>query len=121
MVLESRCGSYGSDVPYLPMVNVLRRGLGLHEEDSPARLLEKAVANIRAIDPALQRYIPHYLYLLSIRTDEYSMDRSLKGEDLRRALQEALAAILTLYTRRNPLVVILEDWQWIDEASFQKG
>lgn len=117
MVLEGRCGSYGNDVPYLPMVNALREGLDLQEEDSHARLIEKAVANIRAIDPALQRYIPHYLYLLSIRSDEYSMDRSLKGEDLRRALQEALAAILTLYTRRNPLVVIFEDWQWVDEAS----
>ncbi|MEE9612114.1 MAG: adenylate/guanylate cyclase domain-containing protein [Desulfatiglandales bacterium] len=116
-VLEGRCRSYGIDTPYLPMVNALRRGLDLKEEDSPARLSEKAVANIRSIDPALEQYLPHYLDLLSIPSDEYTMPKSLKGEDLRRALQKALVAILTLNTRPKPMVVIFEDWHWADEAS----
>jgi class 3 adenylate cyclase/tetratricopeptide (TPR) repeat protein len=102
-VLEGRCQSYGTETPYLPMVNALRRGLNLQEKDSPNQLLEKTVANIRAIDPALESYIP--------------MPQNLKGEELRSALQEALTAILTLNTRRKPMVCIFEDWHWRDEAS----
>lgn len=116
-VLQGHCQAYGSDTPYLPMVNALRRGLNIREDDSPALLLEKAVSNIRAIDPDLEPYIPHYLHLLSIPSDEYSMPQDLKSEDLRRVFQEALAAILTLNTRRKPMVLILEDWHWADEAS----
>lgn len=116
-VLEGRCQSYAIDTPYLPMVNALRRGLDLQEEDSLAQLSEKVVANIVAIDPALEQYIAHCLNLLSIPSDEYTMPQSLKAEDLRRALQEALVAILTLNTRRKPMVIIFEDWQWADEAS----
>jgi class 3 adenylate cyclase/tetratricopeptide (TPR) repeat protein len=116
-VLEGRCQSYGTETPYLPMVNALRRGLSLQEKDSPNQSLEKMVANIRAIDPALESYIPHYLHLLSIHSHEYSMPQNLKGEELRSALQEALAAILTLNSRRKPTVCIFEDWHWRDEAS----
>ncbi len=116
-MLQGRCQAYGTDTPYLPMVNALRRGLNLGEDDSPAQLLEKAVTNIRAIDSDLEPYIPHYLHLLSIPSDEYSMPQDLKGEELRRAFQEALAAILTLNTQRKPMVLILEDWHWADEAS----
>jgi predicted ATPase len=68
-VLQGRCQSYGSDIPYLPFVDAIRRGLHLRDEYSPAELLEKAVTNIKAIDPSLEQYIPLYLHLLSIRSD----------------------------------------------------
>ena len=32
---------------------------------------------------------------------------------------EALAAILTLPTRDGPLVLVLEDWHWVDDASHE--
>jgi class 3 adenylate cyclase/tetratricopeptide (TPR) repeat protein len=116
-VLEGRCQSYGIDTPYLPLVNALRHGLILREDESPAQLMEKAIANIQTIDPSLTDYIPYYLHLLSIFSDKYSLPKHLKGEDLVKALQEALSAIVTLYTQHKPMVLILEDWHWADEAS----
>ena len=41
----------------------------------------------------------------------------MKGEALRRALEEALAAIITQTAIKQPTVMILEDLHWIDEAS----
>lgn len=116
-VLEGRCQTYGVDIPYNPMVNALRRGLNLQEEDHLDRLKEKAVFNIRNIDPNLEPYIPHFLHILSIPGDEYPLPQNLKGEELRSALQDALAAIITLNTKHRPMVLILEDWHWADEAS----
>jgi class 3 adenylate cyclase/tetratricopeptide (TPR) repeat protein len=116
-VLEGRCQSYGIDTPYLPLVNALRRGLDLREDKSPAQLIEKAVANIKTIDPVLKDYIPYYLHLLSISSDKYLLPKNLKGEDLIKALQKALSAIITLNTQHKPMVLILEDWHWADEAS----
>ena len=57
-VLQGRCQSYGAYTPYQPFINALRQGLRLEEEDTPEELLRKAVANVRAIDEALEEYIP---------------------------------------------------------------
>ncbi len=115
-VLQGWCQSYGSDIPYLPFIDALRRGLQLKEEYSPTELLEKAVTNIKAIDPSLEQFIPLYLHLLSIPSD-YHLPARLQGKELRKAMEEALAAIITLNTQLRPMVMILEDWHWSDDAS----
>ena len=115
-VLQGRCQPYGRNIPYFPFIDALRRGLHLREEESPAELLEKAVANIKAIDPSLEQFIPLYLHLLSIQS-YYPLPEHLHGKELRKAMEEALALIITLNTQRQPMVMILEDWHWSDDAS----
>jgi class 3 adenylate cyclase/tetratricopeptide (TPR) repeat protein len=115
-VLQGRCDSYGSDIPYLPFIDALRWGLHLKEEDNPAELLEKAVTSIKAIDPSLEQFIPLYLHLLSIQSD-YSLPAHLQGRELRKAIEQALVAMITLNTQRGPMILILEDWHWSDDAS----
>ena len=115
-VLQGMCQSYGSDTPYLPFMDSLRWGLHLREEASPTELLEKALTNIKAIDPSLEQYIPFYLHLLSIQSD-YQLPAHLQGKELRKAMEEALALMITLNTQHGPMVMILEDWHWSDEAS----
>ncbi len=116
-VLQGRCQSFGQATPYLPMTNALRRGLGLHDGDTSTELHSKAVANLRAIDPALEDSIPVFLHLLNIPSTEYPLPENLTGEALRRASQNALAALNLANTRKRPMVLILEDWHWADEAS----
>ncbi|MEE8433270.1 MAG: AAA family ATPase, partial [bacterium] len=116
-VLQGRCQSFGQATPYLPLINALRRGLELREEDTPAELHAKAVANLRAIDPALEEFLPVYLHLLSIPSSEHPLPGNLSGEALRRASQDALAAVFLANLSRRPMVLMLEDWHWADEAS----
>ena len=116
-VLQGRCQSFGTATPYLPFTNALRRGLNLHEEDDPKSLHEQAVANLRAIDTELEEFIPVYLHLLSIPSTEHPLPENLSGESLRQASQDALAAVNLSNTAHKPMVLILEDWHWCDEAS----
>jgi len=115
-VLQGRCYSYGGDIPYLPLIDAMRWGLRLKEEDSPVEVLEKVVTNIKAIDPSLEQFIPFYLHLLSIQSD-YSLPSHLQGKELRKAMEQALVAMITLNTQHEPMVLILEDWHWSDDAS----
>jgi predicted ATPase len=115
-VVQGWCHASGGTTSYLPFLEVLRRGLGLRDEDPPAVLLEKAAANISAIDASLDYYLPLYLHLLSIPSD-YTLPAHLQGEELQYAIREALAALTTLNAQRRPTVLILEDWHWADEAS----
>lgn len=116
-VVQGRCQSYGISTPYLPFLDALRRGLHLNEEDSSAEMHEKVVTNITSIDPALKQYIPVFLHLLSIPSRQYPLPRELTGDKLKQTIQEALVSINTLNTKRQPMVLILEDWHWADEAS----
>jgi predicted ATPase/class 3 adenylate cyclase len=116
-VLQGRCQSYGGYTPYLPFLDALRRGLHLRDEDSPSELHEKAVNNLRKIDPALEKYIPVFLHLLSIPSEEFPLAEGLSGEQLKLSIQEAIVSINTLNTRHKPMVLILEDWHWADEGS----
>lgn len=116
-ILEGHCQSYRSETPYLPLLDALRRGLRIHDESDPATLHEKVVTNLLAIDPALERYLPHLLHLLSIPSDAHKLPETLQGEALRRELEEALAATITQSAQHQPTVLIYEDWHWADDAS----
>ena len=116
-VHQGRCQSYGTHTPYLPFLDALRRGLDLRDEDSPQALHDKAVANVIAVDPALEQYLPHYLHLLTIPGEAHNLPGNLQGGALRLALEDALAAINIQYSRHKPLVLVFEDWHWADEAS----
>jgi class 3 adenylate cyclase/tetratricopeptide (TPR) repeat protein len=116
-ILQGRCQSFGSNIPYLPLLNALRRGLHLNEEDTPAELHEKTVSNVLAIDQKLEKYLPLYLHLLSIPSKQYSIPKHLEGEELKTAIHDSLAAINILNSKQKPMVLILEDWHWVDEAS----
>jgi class 3 adenylate cyclase/tetratricopeptide (TPR) repeat protein len=113
---QGRCQPYGSEVPYFSFLDGLRRGLHLSENDSHAETLQKAVSSIKRIAPSLERYLPHLLHLLSIPSD-YALPPELNGEALRKALEEAIAALITLSAEAQPMVLVIEDWHWSDPAS----
>ena len=116
-ILQGRCQSYGTRIPYFPFINALRRGLNLSDDDSPIELHEKVISNALAIDQTLEQYLPIYLYLLSISSEAYPLPAHLKGQELINEIQKALAVIITLNTKTQPMVLLLEDWHWADEAS----
>jgi class 3 adenylate cyclase/tetratricopeptide (TPR) repeat protein len=116
-VLQGRCQSYGTRIPYFPFINALRRGLNLSDDDSPSELHEKVVSNALAIDQTLEQYLPIYLYLLSVSSEAYPLPAHLKGQELINEIQKALTVIITLNTKTQPMVLLLEDWHWADEAS----
>ncbi len=116
-ILQGRCQAYQSAIPYLPFIDLLRDTLNLREGDTPAQLLTQAIASIRAIDANLEFYIPVYLHLLSLASEEHPLPDSMQGEELRVAIREALAALFTLKAKNAPAVIFLEDWHWADEGS----
>lgn len=115
--LGARCHSYGGTAPYQPFIDILRQvlQLGPLREDHPA--IGAVVERIRAIDESLAQFVPLYLHLLSMPSDEYPLPRDLRGEHLQQAVPEALAALLTRYASTAATVLWLEDWHWSDEGS----
>jgi tetratricopeptide (TPR) repeat protein/class 3 adenylate cyclase len=118
-VRVGRCPSYSGLTSYVPFIEVIRGILGLGEgsaADAPVDESEVA-SRIRAIAPELEEFLPLYLHLLAVTKPEHAAPGRLQGEQFRLAMQEAIAALLTLDARRRPTVLFLEDWHWVDDAS----
>jgi serine/threonine protein kinase/tetratricopeptide (TPR) repeat protein len=116
-VLSGRCEADRRSISYMPFIDALRAALDLPERGSSEELRQKAAAAIRAIDPDLEAYLPVYLHILSIPSDEYALPIGLAGGELRLAILDAFCAILTLAARHHPAAILLEDWHWADEGS----
>ena len=116
-VLEGRSQPQGSNTPYLPLLDALRTGLNLGQGETPQEQGKAALATLRGIDRALEDHLAIYLHLLSIPSREHTLPTTLQGEELRRSIQLALSALITLSAAQKPVVLLVEDLHWADEAS----
>ena len=116
-VLQGRCKPPGRMAPCEPFVEILYDALSLHRRAPEEVSADDVLARARAIDAALEPFVPLYLHLLSMGNEAAPLPRHLQGEHLRTALPEALAAMVVALARRATTLVLLEDWHWADEAS----
>jgi class 3 adenylate cyclase/tetratricopeptide (TPR) repeat protein len=116
-IWQGHCQSFWSGTNYFSFINMMSRGLHLREEIKSKDVHEIAVSSIGAINRELEKYLPFYLNLLSIPSEEYPLPDHLEGQELKNAFHDAIAAIITIKSERQPLVLFLEDWQWVDHAS----
>ena len=115
-LLEGRCQAYGARVPYLPLVQCCRGVLRVRE-GSPADDQRRQVRDgLGSLDRELEGFLPIFFELLSISHDEPDAPKA-DALPARHAVQEALAGLFSLASRRKPLLMLLEDWHWVDEAS----
>lgn len=106
-----------SRVSYSSFIDVVREILQIRESDSGGEEIREMIDRLEEIDPRLRDFVPIYAHLLSISSDEFQMPGDLQGEELRIAIRESLSALITLISIRSPLILMLDDWHWADEAS----
>ena len=141
-VLRGQCQSYGTIPPFQPFLETLEDAVGLRQaagEEAPPRSAgalppadghagsdgesptavsaARVIENALAVDPALAAHLPVFLYLLSLRDPAYPLPPNMHGQSLRRAVIDGLAQLLVAHAQRRPVLVVVEDWHWADEAS----
>src|SRR6266516_4836222 len=104
LVLAGQAFEMGGRLPYQPLVEALRPRL--EEENAPEDLLEDLwLAELSRLLPELRVRYPD----LPVPTED---ELTAKGR-----LFEAVARLLDALARSGPLVLLLDDLQWVDEAS----
>jgi class 3 adenylate cyclase len=114
--LEGRCLSYGSTIPYLPFLDLLRGVCSIAGTDAPERAAEKVRATLQTlgIDPGERAAL--LLRLLGLEEPDETV-RALGGEVLAARTLDTLRQVWLRSSRRRPLVLVVEDVHWIDPAS----
>src|SRR5438874_298708 len=65
--LRGRCLSYGSAVPYLPLVDILRHAFRITEADGPERIRDRVHAGLRELEIEPDEAAPFLLRLFGVR------------------------------------------------------
>jgi tetratricopeptide (TPR) repeat protein len=114
--LEGRCLSYGRSIPYLPVLDLVRAGCGIHDADSPEVVGRKvrAVLEMLGLDAAERE--PYVLNLLGVKDPDERL-AGLGAEVIMTRTFEALRQMTLLAARSRPMILVVEDLHWIDQTS----
>jgi DNA-binding NtrC family response regulator/tetratricopeptide (TPR) repeat protein len=113
---EGHCLAYSSLTPYFPLIELMRDFFRAAETDAPETVAARVRRRLQALDPAAEADAPYLLQAMGAPglTDRLAAidPGTLKGRTF-----DALRQILFLLSRRQPLVLALENVHWIDPTS----
>ena len=108
------CFSYGTAIPYLPVLEVLRQNFALLETDRPEDIVEKVQAGLDAL--GMRGSAPYLFHILGITEGTEALS-ALSPEALRARTLETIRQMSLRASQQRPLVVAIEDLHWIDKTS----
>jgi len=114
--LEGECEPYAQATPYLPIVKMLREDFDIEEGDNPLQVQEKLRHGVFTLDPALETTLPFLRELFSVAGEDDTL-KHMEPQMKRRRTFEAVLALTSAVSHHRPLVVVIEDLQWIDQTS----
>ncbi len=114
--LVGRCLSYGSGVPYLPLLYMLRNEWGIDEADGHAAVVAKIRAGLERIglDPA--DLLPYLVRLLVAGSVQEELS-GLSPQALQARTFTVLRQVILNAGRGRLVLLEIEDLHWIDETS----
>ncbi len=115
-VLEGRSHSYEQTASYRPIIELLRTYFELDALDPASRVTEKVAATIRDLDPALGDAVAPLLSLLDALPSDDPF-RALDARERHDRVVDALTHVVFRETERQPLVLVLENLQWVDSET----
>jgi class 3 adenylate cyclase/tetratricopeptide (TPR) repeat protein len=114
--VEGRCLSYGTSIPYLLVIDLLRSHCGIVETDTPDAIAEKVRSRLREVGLDPDQDGPVLLHLLGIE-DVAGSPALSNPEAVKAKIFEVFRRLSIRGSRRRPLVLVLEDLHWVDKAS----
>jgi len=114
--VEGRCLSYGTAIPYLLALDLLRSNCGILEADTPEVVADKVRAGLRQVGMDADEDGPVLLHLLEVRDADGSPMLS-NPEAVKSKAFETLRQLAVKGSQWRPLILVLEDLHWVDKIS----
>ena len=113
LVLESSAVSYGKTASLMPVVELMRSYLGVEDRDDGRRVRERLTGKLLTLDEAFRPELPALQALLGLPADDAAWVK-LGAEQQRQRVLDAVRRVLLRESQAQPLLLVLEDLQWID-------
>jgi transcriptional regulator with AAA-type ATPase domain/tetratricopeptide (TPR) repeat protein len=115
--VEAHCAAYGRSTPYLPIIGLSRAVFRFAESDAAAFVAERVRQEVGRVGLETDAVVPYLLHMLGIQDESQTPLPPLSPEAMRIRTREAVRQVLVASGRHRPMVVAIEDVQWIDPTS----
>jgi predicted ATPase/class 3 adenylate cyclase len=115
-LLFHQCSPFHTNTPFYPIIDQVQRAAGLLPHDKP-RTLDRKLRRLLAIavDP-VESVLPVYRALLSVPPQGRQRPVDL-GSFEPRSVKDTVARVSLELARRQPVLMVVDDAQWIDPTS----
>jgi class 3 adenylate cyclase/tetratricopeptide (TPR) repeat protein len=113
--VEGQCVSFGQSIPFLPLVDLLRKNFGVEEFDGEPEIIAKVEGVSRRMG-GLEEHVPFIRYLLSVDPGDAAV-ATMDAPNRRRLAFAALRALAVRGAQLRPVVLVVEDLHWMDSGS----
>ncbi len=114
--LKGRCHSYGSCIPYYPIIDIVRHHCNIREADGPETILENMRQTLQELEMDAEDVSPYVLQLLGVRAGTEAI-AALSPAVLRARTFETLKRMSLNASRLQPVMIEIEDLHWLDKTS----
>jgi class 3 adenylate cyclase/tetratricopeptide (TPR) repeat protein len=115
-VFEAQAQAHGREIPFMPVLQMLRAYFGIADGDSERLVREKVAGRALLLDPDFAEDLPVLFDFLGVPDPDRPAPQ-LSAEARQRALRAIVCRLVRAPNRRHPIVTVIEDLHWIDEGS----
>jgi class 3 adenylate cyclase/tetratricopeptide (TPR) repeat protein len=115
-VFEAQAQAHGREIPFMPVLQMLRAYFGIADGDSERLVREKVAGRALLLDPDFAEELPVLFDFLGVPDPDRPAPQ-LSAEARQRALRGIVCRLVRAPNRREPIVAVIEDLHWIDEGS----
>jgi tetratricopeptide (TPR) repeat protein len=114
--VEGHCISFGGDMAYVPIVDLLKRTFDVEETDDESQVIARVDAVVARWEEGARRTAPYLKFLLSVDPGDRAV-AEMDALQRRAGIIDGLRAFILQESRDGPIVVVIEDLHWIDSQS----
>ena len=113
---EGRCRSYGTTMPYMPIIDVVRQNFRLGDLESGEVIDTKVRSGLAALGLDPKAMAPYLMHLLGYKEGTETLTGQ-SPEAIKARTVDALRQVSLVGSRRRPVILAVEDLHWIDRTS----
>jgi len=111
-----QCSPYHLNSPLYPVTEQIEAVAGFARDDTPEQKLDKLEALLQGGPEQRAEAVPLFAALLSLPTERYP-PRKLSPQKQKEKTLEALSDQIEIVSRREPVLMVVEDVHWIDPTT----
>jgi len=113
---EGRCLSYSRNVPFHPIIDLLKSNFNIQEDDTDDTIKEKVKKGLAIVNADEASTLPYLLEVLSVK--ESGINQIMMSPEARKdRISGALKQIVLKGAALRPLLLAIEDLYWVDNSS----